>query len=593
MKRIQILIYIAVSLGLLSSCQKDLLDQTPETRISDADYWKTANDLKLYANNFYNNMLPNHNGWGSLGIYGLDATGSDDMIGLSYNSAWNGERVLPSSGGGYGGYGDWSELRNVNYLIVNANKVEEPFDNLKTYIGEALFFRANFYFSKLKSFGALPWINIPLTTNSPEVFSERLPRNVIADSIINDLDKAVSYLPTKSKAQASRINKEIAMLLQARIALYEGTWERYHKGTDFGVEGSDGTKYLEKAATVASELLNNSGGYALNMFSNDPNGYWKLFNQVDYSGNNEIMLWRAFNLSLNLGHRWHRYSTTGAGRGITKDLVDAYLCKDGLPISVSKLYKGDATLLNVVTDRDPRMAQTIYINDGQHIITNNRPNGQAPVLFEYPSFDAANENRSLTGYQIYKGHNPDYNQQQDLGTTGQIIFRFAEAHLIYAEAKAELNQLTQADLDKSINLLRARVNMPKMELGNLAADLNPEFKKVNTLINEIRRERRIEFAAEGYRSDDLFRWAAMGEKIFKSKPKGAKRAQWEGADVPAPILKAVGQLPVDANGYIEYYQNVGGLKDGYQFKINRDYLSPIPTDQRVLNPKITQNPGWE
>ena len=591
MKLLHKIILVLFCCFYLSSCQKDILEQTPETNISDSDYWKTANDLKLYANNFYNNMLPNYNGWGSTGIYGLDAEGSDNMISTTYSSLLNGERVVPGNGGGYGDYADWSALRNVNYLLANYAKVEEPFDVIQGYIGEALFFRAYFYFDKLKRFGDLPWINIQLNTLSEEVFSERLPRNVVVDSIMNDLDKAITYLPTKGSAEASRVNKEIAMLFQARIALFEGTWEKYHAGTAFGVEGADGRKFLEKAATVSALLLENSGGYGLTEFLDD-NGYWNLFNQVNYTSNNEVMLWRAFDLGLNLGHRWHRYSNTGAGRGATKDLVDTYLCIDGKPIESSELYQGDATLSTVVTNRDPRLRQTIYVPDGMHEITNNRPGGEASVLFEYPTFDVANENKSLTGYQVYKGHNPDYNQQQDLGTTGQIIFRFAEAHLIYAEAKAELGQFSQSDADRSINLLKRRVGMPNLVIGAVIDDPNKEFADISPLVNEIRRERRVELACEGYRSDDLFRWAAIDEKIKGWKPKGAKRSQWEVAGVPKNIADAVKSFPVDAENYIEYYQNVGALGAGYQFDLGRDYLSPIPLDQISLNPKIKQNPGW-
>ncbi|MEH6305410.1 RagB/SusD family nutrient uptake outer membrane protein [Olivibacter sp. CPCC 100613] len=591
MKILKITVLLSYCCLLFSSCQKDLLEQTPETNISDADYWKTANDLKLYVNNFYNTMLPNYNGWGSIGIYGLDADGSDNMIATSYNSALNGERVVPGSGGAYGAYSDWSALRNVNYLLANYSKVSESFDVIKPYVGEALFFRAYFYFDKLKSFGDLPWINIPLNTSSEEVYNERLPRNVIVDSLMNDLDKAIAYLPTKGSAEASRINKEIAMLFQARIALFEGTWEKYHASTAFGVSGSDGRKFLEKAASVSTALVDNGGGYGLAAFSNEDE-YWRLFNQVDYTANNEIMLWRAFNLSLNLGHRWHRYTPSGGGRGLTKNLVDAYLCIDGKPIGSSSLYRGDASLQDVVANRDPRLKQTLYLPDGNHIITDNRPGGQAPVLFEYPTFDVANENKSLTGYQLYKGHNPDYNQQQDLGTTGQIIFRFAEAVLIYAESKAELGQFTQVDADRSINLLRRRVNMPDLSVTMIENDPNREFSAISPLLNEIRRERRVELACEGYRSDDLFRWAAMDEKIRGWKPKGAKRAQWEVPGVPENIATAVKSFPVDADGYIEYYQPVGALNAGYQFKLDRDYLSPIPLDQISLNPKIKQNPGW-
>lgn len=587
-------IYIASIIGLatLNSCEKNFLDRVPETNISDADYWKTPDDLKLFANNFYNKMLPNYTGYGTTGIYGLDADqGSDNMIGLNYNSTLNGERVVPGSGGGYGAYSDWASLKEVNYFLANYEKVQAPFESVQTYVGEALFFRSYLYFSKLKSFGALPWVDKPLDLISPEVYNERLPRNQIVDSLMADLDKAVEYLPTKGLAQASRVTKEVAMLLQARIALYEGTWERYHAGTEFAAEGSDGSKFLQKAADVSGKLIENSGGYALASFGDNKNGYWELFNQVNYRGNNEIMLWREFNIALNLGHRWHRYTRSGAGRGVTKDLVDAYLFTDGKPAALTSHKVSDETLIDVVANRDPRLNQLLYINDGEHITTNNRSKGDPAVLFDAPEFELAGEYRSPTGYQVYKGHNPDYNQQQDLGNTGQIIFRYAEALLIFAEAQAELGQLTQIDLDKTVNLLRARVNMPALTLAP-QADPNAEFKNLSPILNEIRRERRVELAAEGYRNDDLHRWAAMKEKIVGWKPKGAKRAQWETDDYTPAFVKAVREFPLDAEGYIDYFKNISSMANGYKFNLNRDYLAPIPEDQLILNPKIKQNPGW-
>lgn len=587
-------IYIASIIGLatLNSCDKNFLDRMPETEISDADYWKSPDDLKLYANNFYSNLLPDYASWGTTGIYGLDAdNGSDNMIGTRHSAALNGERIVPGSEGGYGAYTDWSGLKNVNYLLANYTKVEAPFESVQTYVGEALFFRSYFYFDKLKSFGDLPWVSKPLEMNSPEVYNERLPRNQVVDSIMADLDKAVQYLPTKSAATDSRVSKEVAMLLQARIALYEGTWERYHKGTEFGVEGSDGEKYLKKAADVSGKLIEQSGGFALTSFGTDEYGYWKLFNQTSYRTNDEVMLWREYNVALGLSHRWHRYTRAGGGRGVTKDLVDAYLYADGKPAATTSHKVSDATLKDVVTNRDPRLKQLLYINDGEHITTNNRPNSQATVFFEYPSFDQGIEYTAPTGYQLYKGHNPDYNQQQDYGTTGLILFRYAEALLIFAEARAELGEITQGDLDKTINELRKRVGMPALTVSP-AADPNAEFKGLSPILNEIRRERRVELAAEGYRHDDLHRWAAMKEKIVGWKPKGAKKSQWETNEFSPEIVALAKAMPADQDGYIEFFKNTAVMKDGYGFKLDRDYLAPIPVDQLTLNPKIKQNPGW-
>ncbi len=162
---------------------------------------------------------------------------------------------------------------------------------------------------------------------------------------------------------------------------------------------------------------------------------------------------------------------------MTRNLVDAYLCTDGSPIALSPLYQGDDSLLRVVANRDPRLSQTMYVPDGKHIITSNQPQGAPNMLFEIPSFSQANEGKPATGYQVYKGHNTDYNQQNagNLGITAVIYFRYAESLLILAEAKAELGTLTQADVDLTINKLRSRVGMPALDLANIAQDPNWEF----------------------------------------------------------------------------------------------------------------------
>ncbi|MBS0032375.1 RagB/SusD family nutrient uptake outer membrane protein, partial [Chitinophaga hostae] len=555
----------------LFSCKKDFLDRSPETVISDAQYWQTSNDLKLYANSFYS-AFPAYTGFGTIGIYGDDADlGSDNMIRMGYETWMNGERVVPSSNGGWG----WGALRNINYMLANYGKVKEPWTNVKTYVGEALFFRAYFYFGMMKQFGALPWVSKPLTPNSPELYSKRLARNIIADSILADLDSAISYLPAKGAAQTSRVYKEFAMAFQSRVALYEGTWEKYLAGTPFGVTGSTGTKYLQKAADAAGKVIA-TGTFQLDNAGKE-NGYWTLFNQTDFSGSKEVMFWRQYNITSGPSHNWHRYTNSGAGRGLTKNLVDDYLCTDGKPIALSPLYKGDDSLTTVVSGRDPRLAQTMYVNDGAHIITNNQPGGAANLLFMIPTFSAANEGKPATGYQVYKGHNPDYNQQYagDVGTTALILFRYAEVLLNYAEAKAELGTLTQGDVALSINLLRARVGMPGLDISTLPTDPNWVFPTLSPVINEVRRERRVELACEGFRHDDVFRWGAAGKLLTGWKPKGAKLNQWVTV-VPADQLAS---YPTDGSGYIELYKNVGAMSAGYKFNVNRDYLSPIPLSE--------------
>lgn len=588
---------IAASLFLLlSSCNDDFLERSPIVNISDANFWKTANDLELYTNNFYNrsDLLNSYGDWGSIGPYGLDAdNGTDTQVAYNYNTRMNGEATNPASGGGWA-VNDWATLRNINYFMANYNKVDAPWDQVKVYVGESLFFRSLFYFGKLKTFGDLPWITSTLDNTSNILYEGRLPRNQVVDSIMLDLDKAIEYLPERGPSYTGRITKEVALLLQARIALYEGTWEKYHgiKNTPFKVVNSDGTKFIQKAAEASNALITlaESNGNTKLADCTGEAGYTNLFNQRDYSSNKEVLLWRKYSVNDGQYTRWGAYYY-GAGRGLTKSLIDSYLCMDGKPISVSDKYQGDKTLKNVVANRDPRLNQTIFVDDGKHILfTDNN------TFFATPGFEGVIANSCPTGYQLYKGFNTNYteciNQQSTIGT---IYFRYAEALLIYAEAKAELGTITQMDIDRTINALRNRVGMNEglLNMNNIVTDPNWEFKNISPLLNEIRRERKVEFACEGFRRDDIFRWAVVDEVMVGKKPKGAVKSQWENyPNTTDAFVEAWSVLGEDERGYIDPFKSYPAMDNGYRFNLGRDYLQPLPTNELTLNPELGQNPGW-
>lgn len=325
-------------------------------------------------------------------------------------------------------------------------------------------------------------------------------------------------------------------------------------------------------------------------------GYTNLFNAEDHSNSKEVVLWRKYSAVDNIYHVWSRYSCNGNGIGFTKNMIDSYLCTDGDPIAASPLYKGDNTLLDVVANRDPRLRQSIYVNDGEHY---RFLGGGVAETFKFPTFNSGTSEKCVTGYQVFKGHNPDYTQYNSArGQTAQIYFRYGEALLINAEAKAELGTFKQADADKTINQLRLRVGMTDalLDVNNITTDPNWEFPELSPLLNEIRRERKVELAGEGFRVDDLLRWAAAGKLIKGYKPLGAKRAQWEniGTDEdPENLVGDITKVPVNANGYIDPYQGYSAVSNGYNFNTGRDYLYPLPTTELVLNTKLKQNPGWE
>jgi len=575
-KFIALTLILAFSLG----CSDDMLDKLPQDEISPEAYWKTPNDLALFLNQFYTSF-PVHNGYNG-GIFEFD-NNSDNLADIFVNNRLVGSLTsVPTSDGNWA----YGSIRAVNFYLENSATAQGDAALIDHYDGEAYFFRAMFYYNLLKRYGGVPYIDKTLTTNSPELYSPRLPRNELATKIIEDLDRAIAKLKPRSSAEAFRVHKGIALSLKSTVGLYEGTWEKYHNGTAFAAPVNESEKFLQMAADAAETIINN-GEYTL--YNNGTSKtYWDLFNKVDYSGVSEVMFWKKYSVSDGVSHYvGHYLPHTGSGTGVTKSLVDSYLASDGQPIGVSPLYSSaqENSLTNIVKNRDPRLAQTIATPGD--LLTEN--SGVPNELFTFPTFRGNNEITNTTGFQIYKGGITD-NTQRINSYTGAIIYRYAEVLLNFAEAKAELGTLTQADLDKSINLLRARVDMPPLNIAPVP-DPNKAFPALSDIINEVRRERRVEMALEGKRFDDLMRWAAADELIVGKRLQGFKIIG-SGA-METEFSDLIGNsILVNSQGYIDPYMNT--IPTGFGFNLGRDYLSPIPTEQIVLSQgTLVQNPGWE
>ncbi|KQC29806.1 RagB/SusD family nutrient uptake outer membrane protein [Flagellimonas eckloniae] len=563
--------FVLCSLICLSSCDDDFLERTPLDTITEASFYKTPQDLRTAANAFYAD-LP---GWQSTSVgfnvlpdmsedMGTAENPSNRLSGISLDVPTSASNTVWS----------FDEVRETNFFLDRSLQAEGDEVLINQYRGEGFFFRAYHYVNLLERYGAAPIFDQYFTDQDEEfVFAPRNPRNEVADFIIADLDMAISMLQSFPEIDGNpRISKEAAQLLKARVALYEGTWEKYHNGTDFGVVGSDGTSYLQIAAETAEDIMD-SGVFSLH------SDYGSLFNQIGLSGNSEVMLWRDYD-DLNLGINNVLQLSWPNRCGYTRFAVRSYLCTDGDPISVSPLYQGDQDLSTIEDNRDPRLAATIMV-PGDVLV---KDTDDSEILWANPDFTTANA--GLTGYesQKYRDVNIDADRSNFTRETSRIIMRYAEVLLIFAEAKAELGSITQGDLDKSINLLRARVSMPSMTLGAITAD--PDWPNygytLSDVLYEIRRERSVELMAEGFRANDIYRWRAHA-LIDGDQPRGAFYD-----DGIVNVELAPTSVTLDADGYILPFAATGN----FNFDETRVYLLPIPLDELILNPNLDQNPGW-
>lgn len=590
---------VALTLLLgLSSCD-NLLDLEPLSQISQADYFKTETDLQLFSNSFYNNLLDKSPYDDQSDIY-VQQNLSDEMLGGT-------KRTVPASGGGW----SWTDLRKMNTLLAYADQCEDKKAVVK-YTALTRFFRAFFYFEKVKRFGDVPWYDTELGSDDEVLYKARDSRELIMTRMIEDIDYAITNLPDKKDEKSSpyRVNKWAALALKAQFCLYEGTYRKYHQ---LNLEGHDYVYYLEQSAGAAWELMNGDR-YKLYKTGHPESDYLTLF-ASENANPDEYIFAIKFDYGLNIYHNAtaHTLVPTQGRPGLTRKMVNTYLMKkDGTPFTDQAGWQ-EMTFIDEMKGRDPRLAQSIRTPGYTRI-------GKTEVL-------APDLSVSVTGYQPIKfvqdptasGGNVDRN---DRSTCDLPIYRYAEVLLNYAEAKAELGTLTQNDLKLSVNLIRERAGMPDLNMD--AANAHPDrylsseetgYPNVTGankgVILEIRRERTIELMQEGFRFDDLVRWKAgysINQPISGMYFPGAGEYDLSGDGKPDVILYASGTAKPDAasgvlvykigeeiilsegdKGYLSYHKNIHRTA----FSEERDYLYPIPINERSLNHNLTQNPGWE
>lgn len=559
-------------LGILS-CE-DFLDRPPLDAIGNDSYWRTSGDLERYVLQYYSN-LPGHSG---VAMAREDAN-SDNLTLTSVDPVLNGERGITTGNW----INEWDDIRSINIFFDNYQRVEDGFETYRHFLGEAHFFKAWFYFELLKKYGDLPWYAHTLGPDSEELSKPRDQRTLVADSILAHLDKAITYLNPRSEAGNTRLNKEAALAFKTRVALFEGTWQKYHSGSPFGTADAQPEKYFQACVEAAEELIQNDYIAGVYTTGNPDEDYYTLFGLGNMSSINEVLLYRVANASEGLGNNVQAFTTARTGgMAVTWSLVTSYLDKNGEPLdylNLSKEFKGNDFLLEIAQRGDPRLHATVWFPGDLRAAT-------AGTLFDKPFIDRGGEELCASGFQVKKFSDPYAPEAGLFGSggsrdseTGYILFRYGEVLLNYAEALYELEGTIAYE---ALNLLRKRAGMPDFKVHPQAADPNriDYGYQIADELYEIRRERRVEMALEGHRAEDYRRWAAHA--MFQDKrPLGYPFKQSEFPDFD-PAL--------NEGALMDYMKD--RLPNGYQFREYQDYLDDIPQDELTLNPNLEQNPGW-
>ena len=558
------LFYTVLSMLTASSCNDVFLECPPRDEVTDATFWQTEGHVRSVANTFSASLQGKY--W--LNITEIMADSAPWAVTTAFRTIGAGNYTTETSQINSIWKTAYDNIGRTNYFLNNYNRAENVSAEIRErYAAEAYFYRAYNYWVLTTFFGDVPFITEELSVESPDVYRGRDSKKTVVEAITRDLEAHYKNLPEyvqAASAEYGRISQCTALALLSRIYLYN---EMY-----------------DEAVSACERAMANTY-YGVYSTGHPESDYMDMFNYTARASrnanNNEILLSYIYNYDLGetarTSHNLSRecWVPGDYARFVpTNSMIEAYLTKDGQiwDPSTANSYE------DVFKDRDPRMVQSILppgtpwegLEDGDITSDDNS-------IFNYPKF--VNDKRgcmTYSGYYMRKYVEPSTVKYVGHDDNDIVMIRFAEVLLNYAEAKEQLGTLTQDDLDISINLLRNRVGMVKLELANLPAG--------SDIRTEIRRERRVELFFEGHRFFDIIRWK-QGELLAEDLLGVNKR--WLDQS----------RLSVNLNTDLTWKTKNGQqyllIETGRQFDPNKHYLLPVPFKQMQLNPNLApQNPGW-
>lgn len=620
--------------GLMTTSCEDFLDRQPITNLTPEAYFTSADQVSAYVINYYadqlrdsrNNLLTHGPGTYNGGKARNDDATDNYYVAQGSLTYFAGNKLVPA---GKNLQTLYERVRVWNWLLEQVLPKMEAgtLQGAEQYVGEAYFFRALAYYNGLVQFGDLPIVETVLPDDNAILVenSARQPRNLVARFILADLDRAANLIGSKASVGSQRVNREVVLTFKSRVALFEGTFEKYHRGTGrvpgdanwpgasynqgFSIDQDAEVNYfleqaIDAAAQVADATTLTNNSHQMNPEWGQLSGwnpYFDMFSTPDLNSYDEILLWRQYT-GTSGAHSAAFYPTRGGDQaGLSRAYIRSFLMKDGLPYYASSQYEGDLSVSQEKANRDERLQLFVFgendpiasdPNDTRTFITEEGPDGEPVSRQEMLYVDTLNlaggelQVRDLTGYRSRKYVSYDWNQINTsvISTTGCPVFRSAEALLNYIEAYYERYGNLDSKATSYWQQLRSRAGVSTDIQATInATDLDQEFylengvvkgdlavysgaDRVDATLYNIRRERRCEFIAEGMRWDDLKRWRSW-DPILAS---GNVRFMYQGMNIWDEAFKKYGidrHYPI--SGYEDYFR-IGAIGEGEDQEALRD-----------------------
>ncbi len=539
-------ITVAVFAGAMCLVGCNDLDQEPTNKYTDKAFWTSPERANMVLNMAYNQMYSHDK------IFQDEAL-SDNMYEQRGDPDTRVIRTGQSTPNTSLFHNEWQWIfqgvKTCNVFMTFVDDVPGMDAGQLAYMkAQIRFIRAFLYFRLACFYGDIPFFLKDISLEE----SRRMSRTSyveVMSALHRELDEIIPDLPKRddlSSEDNGRITKAAAMVLKARMYLYENTQRT----------GNSVAENMRKVADICDELIHNQaehGSYSLLTRGNDE-GYLSPYEYLFTSGaeyNSEVILDYA---AVELDKQWNMlYSmvpiTAGANlcqRVPSKALVDSYKMSDG----------STPTNLNSYTGRDPRLQYSVACNGSDWYDLNE--NGEYVRKFTLDvtsgTDKAGTSNGSPTGFYIRKYFDPNHGKNLEMWTN-IIMMRYADVLLMYAEAKAYLNELDATVWNETIRPIRERAGV-----GGVEFPTSGDYTQI------VRDERRVELAFEGLRYFDLIRWINYKD---------------ERSTAVADLL----------NGPVYMYDGTSIAE--FHFDTGRDILWSLPLSETQLVPTLLpNNPGY-